>query len=324
MSRPISWLRPVPRLLAMVLAWTLASSGLLAQTRGGTGTNPHQTESPAGQEFSRSNPVKSGPKAITVVWPKDLDAAVPAVATGVSCPLSEVLLEARQRAEDLVANLEKFTATEVIDSGEVRKDGHAKQSVSQSFDYSAAVLRAHSGFPEVDENRNEIRRTRAEPLRLTTAGLAAGMLIFHPYYVNDFKVVCEGLGEWHAKPAWQLRFEQRADKLPRFQSIHVNGGWFLPKFKGRAWLTRDYFQITHMDFDLLEAIPKIQLRTEHSEIDYGPVDFAKRNMQLWLPESVDFYIDIGGHRFFHRHRLSNFLLFSVETNQEFRVLAQPE
>jgi len=261
---------------------------------------------------------------MSVLWPpKDIDAAVPAVAPGVSCPLAEVMLEARQRAEDLVANLEKFTATEVIDSSEVRKDGRPKQSVRQSFNYSAVVLRTHAGFPEVDESRNEMGRTRAPRTPITTAGLAVGMLIFHPYYANDFKVVCEGLGEWHDKPAWQLRFEQRSDKLPRFQSIHVDRGWFLPKFKGRAWLTGDHFQIAHMKFDLLETIPKIQLVTEHADIDYGPVDFANRNMQLWLPESVDFFIDIGGHRFLHRHRLSNFLLFSVETNQEFRVLAEP-
>lgn len=318
-----SWLVSIPGLLTLIFAGTLVSSGLSAQTKGRTGANPHETESPAGQGFSRSNPVKSRPKAMTVPWPKDMDAVVPAVAPGVSCPLSEVLIEARQRAQDLVANLEKFTATEVIDSSEVRKDGREKQSVRQSFNYSAVVLRARSGFPEVDENRNEIGRSRAEPLSITTAGLAVGMLIFHPYYVNDFRVVCEGLGEWHSKPAWQLRFEQRSDRPPRFQSIHVNGGWFLPKFKGRAWLTQDYFQIAHMDFDLLETIPRIRLVTEHADIDYGPVDFAKRNMQLWLPESVDFYIDIGGHRFFHRRRLSNFLVFSVETNQEFRLPAQP-
>ena len=323
MTKSISWLRPVARLLMMVFAWTLSSSGLLAQARGGTNINLRATESPTGQEFSSSSPVKSRPKAMSVLWPKDLDAAVPAVAPGVSCPLSEVMLEARQRAEDLVANLEKFTATEVLDSSEVRKDGRPKQSVKQSFNYAAAVSGSRGGFPQVEENRNEIGRPRTEPVSITTAGLAVGMLIFHPYYANDFKFVCEGLGEWHSKPAWQLRFEQRSDRPPRFQSIYFGRGWFLPKFKGRAWLTRDYFQITHMDFDLLETIPKIQLRTEHSDIDYGPVDFAKRKMQLWLPESVDFYLDIGGHRFFHRHRLSNSLLFSVETNEEFRLPAQP-
>jgi len=323
MSRPVSRPAPIPSLLTVVFAGALVSSGLLAQTKGDTNANLHSTESPVGQEFSSLSSVKSRPKAMTVLWPKDLDAAVPAVAPGVSCPLTEVMLEARQRAEDLVANLEKFTATEVIDSSEVRKDGRPKQSVKQSFNYAVAVSQRRNGFPEVDESRNEVKRSQAEPVRITTAGLAVGMLIFHPYYANDFNIVCEGLGEWNAKPAWQLRFEQRSDKLPRFQSIRVNDGWFRPKFKGRAWLTRDYFQIAHMDFDLLETIPKIHLVTEHSDIDYGPVDFANRKMQLWLPERVDFYLDIGGHRFFNRHRLSSFLLFSVETNQEFRVLAQP-
>ena len=319
MSRPISWVAPILKLLVLVCAGTLVSPGLSAQKTVNAGPNPQTTESSAGQEFSSSKSVKSRAKAMTVLWPKDLDAAVPAVAPDVSCPLATVMLEARQRADDLVATLEKFTATEVIDSSEVRKDGRPKQSVKQSFNYAVAVLQRRNGFPEVDESRSETRRTRAERVPISTAGLAVGMLIFHPYYANDFNIVCEGLGQWNAKPAWQLRFEQRSDKLPRFQSIRVNGQWFRPKFKGRAWLTRDYFQIAHMDFDLLETIPKIHLATEHSDIDYGPVDFAKRKMQLWLPENVNFYIDIGGHRFFHHHRLSDFLLFSVETNQEFRL-----
>lgn len=321
MSRPFFQVAPIPKLLLLVWAGTLVSSGLSAQTVGSSRTNQRATASPAEQEFSSSNSVKSRPKAVSALWPpKDVDAAVPAVSPGVACPLAEVMLEARRRAQDLVANLEKFTATEVIDSSEVRKDGRPKQSVRQSFNYSAAVFPAQGGFPAVDESRNETGRVPAGPVAITTAGLAVGMLIFHPYYANDFKIVCEGLGEWHAEPAWQLRFEQRSDKAPRFQSIRVDRGWFLPKFKGRAWLTEDHFQIAHMDFDLLETIPKIRLLTEHADIDYGPVDFAKRDMQLWLPESVDFYIDIEGHRFLHRHRLSNFLLFSVETTQEFRTL----
>jgi hypothetical protein len=319
MNRPISWLGPIPRLLMLMFAGTLVSPGLSAQTTGDANANPHALESSAGRKFSSTKSVRSRAKALSVVWPpKDVDAAVPVVAPEVSCPLAEVMLEARQRAEDLVANLEKFTATEVIDTSEVRGDGRPKQPVKESFSYSVAVSRNRGGFPEIDESRSKIGRNTAGPA-ITTAGLAAGMLIFHPYYVGDFNIVCEGLGEWNKMPAWQLRFEQRSDALPRFQSIHVGDRWFRPRFKGRAWLTRDHFQIARMSFDLADTIPKIKLVTEHSDIDYGPVDFANRKMQLWVPENVDFYIDIGGHRFFHHHRLSDFLLFSVETNQEFSL-----
>jgi len=54
-------------------------------------------------------------------------------------------------------------------------------------------------------------------------------------------------------------------------------------------------QIQHIDFDLLEAIAPIRLQTEHMSIDYGAVEFPKRKLQLWLPETVSFYIDVGGH-----------------------------
>jgi len=51
-------------------------------------------------------------------------------------------------------------------------------------------------------------------------------------------------------------------------------------------------QIQHIDFDLLEAIAPIRLQTEHMSIDYGAVEFPKRKLQLWLPETVSFYIDV--------------------------------
>jgi hypothetical protein len=60
----------------------------------------------------------------------------------------------------------------------------------------------------------------------------------------------------------------------------------------------------------------IRLLTEHMSDDYHAVDFAKRNTQLWLPESVNFYIDINGHRYVNRHKFADFLLFAVDTGQE--------
>ena len=176
-----------------------------------------------------------------------------------------------------------------------------------TYNYLAAVSLSRDGDLRFDENRQEIGKSNATPLPIRTVGLAVGAAVFHPLRFEDFEITCEGLGEWHGKPAWQLHFGQRPDKPSRFQAVYAANNWYDVKLKGRAWISQQSSQIEHIDFDLLDTISPIRLQTEHMSLDYNAVDFPKRKLQLWLPQSVSFYIDVGGHRFVNRHELSNFI-----------------
>jgi hypothetical protein len=302
----------------------LVCSTISAQTTSDSSKSVQRAGTQKLQDQTAAKSAKPSQKLSPVLWPPtNVDSAVPPVTPEVPCPLEEVLAAARQRVQELVANLERFTATEIIDSAEIGKDGRPKRSLKYTFNYLAEVSQTRNGGLKFDENRQVSGKLNPTPIPVRTVGLAIGAAVFHPRNFSDFRMVCEGLGQWHAKPAWQLHFEQRPDKLPRFQSIYAKGTWSDVKLKGRAWIASESFQIEHMDFDLLEAISKIRLMTEHMSIDYRAVDFPKRKTQLWLPQSVNFYIDIGGHRFLNRHQFTNFLLFAVETNQEIQLPQEP-
>jgi hypothetical protein len=267
----------------------------------------------------------SGKERKPVLWPPtNVDASVPSVTAGVACPLDDVLKGARKRVQELLDNVDRFSATEVVDFSEIGHDGRASQSLKYTFDYLAVVSLSREGDLRFEESRKEIGKINSSPIPIRTVGLAVGAAVFHPLRFDDFEITCEGLGQSHDKPAWQLRFEQRADKPPRFQAILDDGNWFDVKLKGRAWIAKETSQIEHIDFDLLETISRIRLETEHMSIDYRAVDFPKRNLQLWLPESASFYIDISGHRFLNRHLLSNYLLFSVDTDQKIQSPPKPK
>ncbi|MGA2421472.1 MAG: hypothetical protein ABSG69_15455, partial [Candidatus Acidiferrum sp.] len=47
---------------------------------------------------------------------------------------------------------------------------------------------------------------------------------------------------------------------------------------------------------------------------YGPVSFANGDSELWLPWYADMYMELHGRRYHHSHTLTNFSLFSVDTN----------
>ena len=300
-------LAPAPNLLATIAA---------------DPTNDRAAEMPLAlpSNFDDSPIVKSGAQERDpVLWPPaNVDAGPPPVVPGVSCPLEKVLKGTRQRVTELLDNVDRFTATEVVDYAEIGKDGRATRSLKYNFDYLGAFSLARDGDLRFEESRTQIGKGNA-PLPIRTVGLAVGAAVFHPLRVDDFEITCEGLGQWHAKPAWQLRFEQRPDRQPRFQAVFSDGKWYDVKLKGRAWISPESSQIEHIDFDLLEAIQPIRLQIEHLSIDYSAVNFPKRRIQLWLPQSASFYIDIDGHRSLNRHQLSNYVLFDVDTNQQIHL-----
>lgn len=313
------------RLIYLACATLLATAPCWAQD--GSGGNKG-IQDPALRSFE-SQPsikrVKAMEKSARMFWPPaDVDAAVPPVVPEVSCPADDVLRGARDRVEELVSNLDRFTATETIDSTEIGKSGKMTQSLTYSFNYVATTSVNRAGRVSFDESRVETGKTNRVPIPVRTIGLAIGAAVFHPQHDEEFESTCEGLGEWQGRPAWQVRFQQRPGVSSEFQSVYANGTWSQVALKGRAWVSAENQQIQHIEFDLLKPVRSVRLRAEHLSVEYQPVQFHQRNVELWLPQSIDFYIDIGGHRYLNRHRLSNYMLFAVDSSQQIEGFRAPK
>jgi hypothetical protein len=50
-------------------------------------------------------------------------------------------------------------------------------------------------------------------------------------------------------------------------------------------------------------------------VDYGPVPFPKKNVELWLPKSAELYFDLRRHHYYRRHSFDHFMLFSVDSTE---------
>jgi hypothetical protein len=324
MAFPSIHLSPSGRsVLSFVISAMLLCPAASPQGMPNTAKATNSAKSVRHQGVENNNFLKAGLAFTPPPWPPiDVDAAVVTVNSQVPCPLSSVLQGASQHAVEFAANLDLFTATEVIQSADARKNGGWNHLQTRAFNYMAIVTRPRAGVVYVDESREANAKSTSPPVR--TEGLAVTALIFHPHTINNFAMVCEGMGEWHGKSAWMVHFAQRAGIPTNFQAIRINDRFFGVKLKGRAWIAADNYEIEHVDIDLLERIPQIRLLTEHSSIDYGSVGFTKGNLHLWLPQMVDFYLDVGGRHYFNHHRLSNFLLFSVDTKQETQEPRLPE
>lgn len=254
----------------------------------------------------------------TNVWlPPDVDRSVPEVTPGVSCPLPSVLSAAGKRVEELAGNVDKFTATEVVEHQSVDRSGRLDPPKSRKFNYLVTMARTRSGGVNVEEYRNGGSAPEQFPDHIATVGTPSLVLIFHPHHVNDFDMKCEGLGEWRGKPAWQVRFEELPTRRNSMMVVQVGPNSFSPRLRGRAWILADSYQVARLESDLADQIPKIRLRLQHEEIEYRPVPLPDSKQEIWLPWRTVMYMDFIGRRFYRRHSFTDLKFFSVKVQQTF-------
>jgi len=249
--------------------------------------------------------------------PPDVDESVPAVEPGAACSLDDVLQEAGKRVKEFVSDVDRFTATEFLEHESINKSGVASRPETRKFDYLVSVAEYRPGFLSVEEHRSSRGSVAEFPDGVATKGLPAMVLIFHPYNVVNFEMVCEGLARWNGTLAWQVHFRQRSDKpnTTRAYRIGNNGAWHPVAVKGRAWIAADGYQILRLETNLIAPLPQIRLREDRTIIEYGLVHFLEGKVDMWLPQTADVYYDWSGRRSHRRHSFSNYLLFSVADTQ---------
>lgn len=248
--------------------------------------------------------------------PPGVDDSRPAVASGVSCPIEEVITQSGERVKELVDDLAKFNAVEDVYHEEVDMAGVSKKHTTIRFDYVASIAELKPGSFKVDEFRSGRSDIGAFPDHIATRGLPTLALIFHPDMRDDFEMSCEGLGTWNQKATWLVHFQQRENKPRQIQDYVVNGRNYAVSLKGRAWISADTFQIVRLESDLTDPIKEIQLRSEHQTVEYAPVRFPKSKSELWLPKNAELYFDLHKHRYIRRHSFDHFMLFSVDTEEK--------
>jgi hypothetical protein len=250
--------------------------------------------------------------------PAGIDEVVPKVLPGVSCDLPAVLHGVGERMTQLVSNLEKFSATEHIEHFRVDNSGVLRGRETRSFEYVVLVMQNPVQGFQLDEYRNGSTDPRQFPAQIATEALPVMALIFHPLMVSDFKITCEGLGEWAGRPTWQLRFEQRQDRPNRIRYYKIQDNYYPVGLKGRAWIDAGTYQVLRLETDLIAPVKGIELTRERLSIEYGQVQFHSHDLQLWLPKTAELYWERHGHQYFRRHEFSDFKIFSVDMDQKFQ------
>jgi tetratricopeptide (TPR) repeat protein len=277
-----------------------------------------------GETFVRTTSLSSGASMLAAPdarlslphWaPPSVDQVIPPVAEGTVCPLEQVMEGASRRVKEFAADVDRFAATEEVLHEKLDEQGRSLATDRRKFDYLVSIAEVHPGILSVEEFRNKTFSPDQFPAGIATLGLPALMLIFHPANREDFRIACEGRGEWRGQAAWQVYFRQRDDRPSRVRSYRINGKVYPVSLKGRAWIAADTYQILRLEAESVRAIPEITLLSEHEVVEYGPVRFRQRNVELWLPTTADLYFEFHHQRYHRQHSFHDYMLFWVDERQ---------
>jgi tetratricopeptide (TPR) repeat protein len=266
--------------------------------------------------------IASAPSLPPSAWgPPGVDEVKPPVAQGVPCPVQQVIAGSGERVKELVDNITKFAAIEDMSHEQLDKTGTPITKESRKFTYVASITEDVPGYLQTDEYRNLRYGITDLPDHIVTSGSISLALIFHPDMRDNFEMTCEGIGDWKGQSTWLVHFRQRDDKPNRFAEYNVGGQHYPMNMKGRAWVTTDNLQIVHIDAELIKPLP--QLSVQHQIADYGPVHFGHKNMDLWLPQNVDIFMELNHHYYHRRHAYDHYQLFSVDSTDKQGPVKKP-
>jgi len=278
-------------------------------------------------------------KVSALHWdPPRMDTPIRFLSATPPCELPDVLKQAGQRAEELVDHLQNFIAHERVryeqTSSEVTHGMSAaglgiqevaptEISAAAKFDYIVDFGEKMGAF-RVHETRTPLAGTNDGHLgAVLDQGVPVLALIFSPALRDDYEMRCEGATEWRDQRAWVVHFQQRKDKLPRTTKMETPTKIYPVSIKGRAWIAADSGQVLHLETNLMERVPMIELEENAYSVDYAPVKFPSQDVEVWLPQFVLGYTDYANQRIVTEHTFSDFQLFSVQTRMIIQKPKQP-
>jgi len=248
--------------------------------------------------------------------PPGIDESKLSVAADVSCPLDNVIEMSGNRVQELVTDVSRISAIERLLHEQVDEIGNPITKENRNYNYVASITEDKPGFLAVDEYRAAHLGLSDFPDQISSSGFAALALVFHPDMRDNFEMKCEGLSDWHGQSVWLVHFRQRDDRPARIHDYKVGAETYAVKLKGRAWITTDKFQIVRIESELVNPMKPIQLLSEHQIVEYGPVPFQKKNLELWLPKTAEIYFDFRRHRYYRRHSFDHYMLFAVDSQEK--------
>jgi hypothetical protein len=233
--------------------------------------------------------------------------------TSATPSLGDVLEQTTRRVEQFWQQFSSVTCTETVRQEKLGKQGKIEYQQQSIFDY-LIFMTLEGDDLRIEESRllqKSIGKSKNLPL-LITSGFPTLLLVFHPYYQEDYRYQLDGTEQIQGGNLIRLRFEH----VPGTRStsaLRLRGRDYPLDLQGTAWVNPQDGSIQKMTAGLAVPMDDLNLKALNVEVQYEPHQFPSSPGTEWLPSTATIDVETARQHWHNVHTFSNYKRFSVNS-----------
>jgi hypothetical protein len=243
------------------------------------------------------------------LWPAD--GAAPAS----SANLDDILIKARRSVETFWRQFESVSCIEDVIQEKLENKGKSEYQLKSTYDY-LVLLNNPEDEISVEESRvpqGKITKPKNIPLMLTD-GMPTLLLVFHPFYKEDFLYQFDGNDTVDGRKLVRIGFSHVPGKRST-TVLRLRDTVYSLSLQGIAWIDPETGAIHRIAAGLTAPIQSLNIKGLQMEVSYSPQKFPFEEGEYWLPSIATVNIQSGHQQWRNIHQFSKYRKFSVKSEE---------
>jgi hypothetical protein len=233
--------------------------------------------------------------------------------TPATLSLQDVLAQTTKQVEQFWQQFPSVTCTETVKQEKLGKQGKIEYRQQSIFDY-LIFMNLDGEDLRVEESRllqKSVGKSKNLPL-LITSGFPTLLLVFHPYYQDDYRYQLDGEDMVGAKRLTRIRFEH-VSGMRSTSALRLRGRDYPLDLQGIAWIDPEDGSIRKMTAGLEVPMDDLNLKVLNVQVSYEPHQFPASPGTQWLPSTAIIDVETARQHWHNIHSFSNYKRFSVNS-----------
>jgi len=230
--------------------------------------------------------------------------------------LNRILVQAHKSVGDFWQQFQSVTCVEKVAQEKLGKKGDIEYLRKSTYDYLVLSDENQDGFSLEESRLLQGKESKAQKVPLLiTSGISTLLLVFHPFYAEDFSYRLDGEEMVGTQKLLRIRFEHIPGKRST-TALRLRGKDLSLEIQGVASMDPETGAIHRIVAGLSAPMSDINLKVLEMDVRYDPQAFGTAGDIYWLPSTAAINIQTERQHWRNVHQYSNYKRFSVNTENK--------
>lgn len=236
-----------------------------------------------------------------------------------------VVDHAQRQVSTYLTQLSDLHCTELVTQEKLEGKDHVETSERARFDY-LIMISGNSDEFQLNESRvaaKDNREPKNQLPMLVTNGISTILLVFHPYYRDNFNFDAGPEEVVNGQEAIPIHFSHIAGRRSP-AALALRGRLYPLELQGTAWLDPNSGNVIKVDATLMNDMSDIGLRSLNMHVDYKNIVVPGSRGTTALPALAIVDVTTPRQHWRNTHAFTDYKSFSTDAIQDTNVKVRPD